>query len=543
MIRIAVLIALFCSLAGIETARADERIKLNVRVSHAPEGVAARFEIERDVSNLRLEYRSELAEGTWSISTPGLTYKNGEISGDAPFRAFDVVVAARNDLSGPFYPCVVKIGDSGRIVYASYFAGQQATFDTTITFAAQEGAAVVGLPRGGQTLRVERTAVADDQAASIYVYMGSLASVREMPLATFVADPTAPVWIQEQIENLAGPSLAFYRRSTGISLRRKPLIMTTFTPGRSGAFQADVTEGPNVAFRIFGDQWLTKSDRAMADVRHTARHEYAHFWNSHAFRSSDNERARWLHEGGAEYWARVAEADHDHRDRLSRNVESALNRCAQLLDATPLSQARDNEAYPCGETIHWVADLGQRQNGKDHFALWRELFKRADANGGSYSAAMFRDLAEQSAPAVRSAISIILDHDGTGRWHELPVILGKLGAKVETLPPTPEQFRNAAVMQVLKPLCEGSYGFWTEDSWLKLDTGDRCGPFSGDQEVDSVNGYNLFKEPKAAFEAVEAACKTNGDVAFSRTGVERTWTAKCARPLHHAPPNFRIKQD
>ncbi len=543
MIRIAVLIAVFCSLAVIETARADERLKLNVRVAHAPEGVAAHFEIERDVSSLRLEYRSELAEGTWSISTPGLTYKNGEISGDAPFRAFDVVVAARNDLSGPFYPCVVKIGDGGRVVYASYFAGEQSAFDTTITFAAQEGTAVVGLPRGGQMLRVERTAVADDQAASIYVYMGPLSSAREMPLATFVADPTAPAWIQEQIENLAGPSLAFYRRSTGVSLRRKPLIMTTFTPGRRGAFQADVTEGPNVAFRIFGDQWLTKSDRAMADVRHTARHEYAHFWNSHAFRSSDNERARWLHEGGAEYWARLAEADHDHRDRISRNVESALNRCAQQLDATPLSHARDNEAYPCGETIHWFADLGRRANGKDYFGLWRELFKRAAANGGNYSVAMFRDLAEQNAPAVRDAIALLVDGEGTARWHDLPAIAGKLGAKIETTSPAPETFRNAAVMHVLKEHCNGSYGFWTEESWLKLDTGDRCGPYSGDQEIDSVNGHNLFTEPKAAFDAVEAACKSNGDITFSRTGVERTWTAKCERPLQQPPPGFRIKQD
>lgn len=96
-------------------------------------------------------------------------------------------------------------------------------------------------------------------------------------------------------------------------------------------------------------------------------------------------------------------------------------------------------------------------------------------------------------------------------------------------------------MQVLQPYCKGSFGFWTEDSWLKFDTGDRCGPFSGDQEVDSVNGHNLFTAPKAAFDAVEAACKTNGDITFSRTGTDRTWTAKCIRPLHNPPPMFRVK--
>lgn len=535
----AILTLLICA----ATANADDRIKLDVRIANVPEGVAAHFEIAREVTNLRLEYRSELAKGSWSITTPRLRYDNGEVSSTEPFRTFDVVVTARNDVSGPFYPCVVKIGDTGRIVYASYFAGLQSAFDTTITFATSGQTTVVGLPRGGSTLHVERTTVADDQAAGLYVYLGPRDPVKETALATYIVDPAAPPWIQGQIEDLAGPSLAFYRRSTGVKLKRKPLIMTTFTPGQRGAFQADVTEGPNVAFRIFGDQWLTKSDRAVADIRHTARHEYAHFWNGHTYHSTDNEKARWLHEGGAEYWANLAEADLDHRDRRSRNVESALNKCAEGLAETPLSKTRSDVAYPCGETIHWFADLGQQANGKDYFSLWRELFKRADANGGNYSVAMFRELAERNAPAVRDAISRIVDRDGTERWSELTAILATLGAKLETLAPEPKAFRNTTVMHMLERQCNGTYGFWTEESWLKFDTGDRCGPLSGDQEVDSVNGHNLFTDAKAAFDAVKVACESNGDVTFSRAGVERTWTVKCNRPLNQPPPRFVYKHD
>lgn len=543
MLRLPLVAALLCYLIGAGATVADDRIKLDVRIQTAPEGVNAHFELEREVTNLRLEYRSKLAEGSWTITTPGLTYKNGVVSADVPFRTFDVAVSARNDVSGPFYPCVIKLGEEARIVYASYFAGAQSTYDTTITFAAANGTTVSGLPRGGETLRVERTSAPDDQAAGIYVYVGPRSLVRETPLATYVADPAAPAWIQLQIQNLAGPSLAFYRRETGVSLRRKPLIMTTFTPGNRGAFQADVTEGPNVTFRIFGDQWLKSSKRSMADIRHTARHEYAHFWNSHAVRSSDNDRARWLHEGGAEYWARLAEADLDHRDRRSRNVEGALNGCTQQLTDTPLSRTRDNGAYPCGETIQWFADLGRRASGKTYFGLWREIFERADSNGGNYSTAIFREFAERDAPAARDAISTIVDRDGIQRWYDLPATLAKLGANVETTPPDPQAFRDAAVMQVLKQQCKGSYGFWIEDSWLKLDSGDRCGPYSGDQEVDSVNGHNLFTDAKGAFDAVEAACKINGDVTFSRTGVERTWTATCTTPIFPPPPRFRVASE
>ncbi|NOT42128.1 MAG: hypothetical protein HOP13_16760 [Alphaproteobacteria bacterium] len=532
----AVLAFLICA----AIANADERIKLNVRISQAPEGVAAHFEIARDVTNLRLEYRSEFAEGTWAITTPGLTYKNGEVSSATPFHTFDVVVTARNDfVSGPFYPCVIKIGDSGRIVYASYFAGLQSAYDTTISFETPSSTTAIGLPRGGSSFRVERTAAPSDQAAGIYVYLGPASAAKETPLATYIADPAVQPWIQQQLENLASPSLAFYRRNIGISLRRKPLIMTTFSSGRKGAFQADVTEGPNVVFRIFGDQWREKTDRATADIRHTARHEYAHFWNSYAVRSSDNEGGRWLHEGGAEYWARLAEADLDRNERHSSNVESALNKCAANLVALPLSRTTAAASYPCGETIQWFADLGQRRSGKDYFSLWRELLKRADANGGNYSVAMFRELAERNTPTVRDTISLIVDRDGTDRWYELPAILAKLRVKLEAAPPEPAAFRDAVVMHVIEGNCGN--GFWIEDGWLKLETEENCGPLSGKPQVDSMNGHNLFTDPKGAFDAVEAACKSNGDVTFSRAGVERTWTVKCDRPLHKPPPTFAYK--
>jgi osmotically inducible protein OsmC len=42
--------------------------------------------------------------------------------------------------------------------------------------------------------------------------------------------------------------------------------------------------------------------------------------------------------------------------------------------------------------------------------------------------------------------------------------------------------------------------------------------------------------------SVEAACKINGDVTFSRKNVERTRTAKCKAALNAPPPSFRLSQ-
>ncbi len=434
----------------------------------------------------------------------------------------------------------MNLGADGRVIYASYFAGLQSAFDTTITFAASPTDTVLGLPRSGNTLKVDRTGVGGQQAANIYVYLGPKSQVKQTALATYVIEPNAPKWLQAEIENLAAPSLAFYRSKIGLDLSRKPLIMTTFVPGKTGALVADVTDGPNVAFRFLGDQWSKEDKGALAKVRHTAMHEYAHFWNSHRFRPDGNPTSRWLHEGAAEYWTRLAEANLEGR-RDSDHVEAALNECADRLSVTPLGMTRSNIAYPCGETIQWIADLGRQKEGKDYFGLWREMFVRADANGGTYTPAIFRELAGRDKPAVEDAIALIVDRGGIDRWNGLPALVARLGATLETKPPTDEAWRNATVMHVLNGVCTGSRGFWTEDGWLKLDTGDRCGPLNGDPEVDSANGRHLFTDAKAAFEAVESACKTNGDVTFSRANVSQTWTVKCNRPLSQPPPQFAIK--
>jgi hypothetical protein len=521
---------------------ADTRIPVAVRIERSDDGVVAKFKLAEPVERFSFEYGDggKVRERTWSIATSGLTLEGNEVRsprGDK-VQDFTINVSAENAYTDAVYPCTIKLGADGRVIYASYFAGLQSAFDTTITFAASPTVSVLGLPRGGPTLKVDRTALAEQQAANLYVYFGPRSQVKQTALATYVIDPNAPKWLQAEIEKLAAPSLAFYRSKIGFDLSRKPLIMTTFVPGKAGALVADVTDGPNVAFRLLGDRWLKEDSSALTQVRHTAMHEYAHFWNSQRFRPDGNPTSRWLHEGAAEYWTRLAEANLKGRTD-SDHIEAALNVCADRLTIAPLGTTRSNVAYPCGETIQWIADLGQRKKGKDYFDLWREMFVRADANGGTYTPAIFRELAGRDNHAVEDAMSLIIDRSGIERWNDLPTAVAKLGVALEARPPTEEAWRNTSVMHVLEGNCGN--GFWTEDGWLKLETEDNCGPLSGKPAIDSINGHNLFTDAKGAFEAVDAACKVNGDIRFSRAGVAQTWTVKCNRPLNPPPPAFRLK--
>lgn len=81
---------------------------------------------------------------------------------------------------------------------------------------------------------------------------------------------------------------------------------------------------------------------------------------------------------------------------------------------------------------------------------------------------------------------------------------------------------------------------WREEDHMKLDTGDRCGPLSGDPEIDTLNGYSLYSDLPAAHAALKQACEQNTDVTFTRTGKPDKVTAACTKPLPPSPPNFRI---
>jgi hypothetical protein len=115
-----------------------------------------------------------------------------------------------------------------------------------------------------------------------------------------------------------------------------------------------------------------------------------------------------------------------------------------------------------------------------------------------------------------------------------------LGIVLVTGVPDDETLRRQTMWHLLNLHCTGTRGMWVEEGHLKLDTGDRCGPLSGDPEVDTLNGFSLYTNLPAARAAAEEACRMNGDVTLTRTGKPHKVTAACTKPLPPAPPMFRI---
>lgn len=530
-----------------QVAFAADRTNVAVAIEPSEVGIVTRFALDRPVLSFTLEYpEDEFRDRTWKFQDSRFKREGALISriDGAPFDNFAVDIAPLNEPLGATYPCLIRIGTGGYAFYAGYFIGVESEFTTTIEVAQAPDRAVVGLPLGADSWRVEPAF--HRSPGHRYVYLGPRSLLIETRRARY-AMPTdlAPDMASRIRENVDG-AIAYYARKLARPLQTKPLIIVApnYDYAHPGA-QGDTTMGPAIALRFFGGQWKTfdpKSDR----VDHLIAHETAHIWNSDTYHAAKRSPS-WLWEGGAEFLAlqaRVAVMKRLTREGRRAHIEAALNKCLRALFDQAMNVPRAGANYVCGETVYWIADAAEkkRSGGRgDIFAIWRRIFDRADANGGVYSLVDFLTVSATSEDAAR-ALSMFLSDTGGERWQTLPEVLKPIGIEIaeDKAPQDDYTLRYIAMWHILDMACTGARGMRHETDYLKLDTGDRCGPLSGDPEIDTLNGHNLYTDMPAAYAAAQSACSASGDIVLARTGKPGKWALRCTKPLAAAPPRFRI---
>lgn len=537
---------IFFAAALAAPAPANERTKVKVVIDPTADGATVRFTFDRPVGSFRLNYPEEgIRDRSWKIATPGITRHNTLLTA-ADGTSFDTIaidVQAWNERTEAVYPCLFRVGAHGMAFYADYFVGITAEFETTLEIADAPDRIVEGFPRAGKTWRIDDTFHGD--GGHRYVYIGKRGDVVESAFARFVLPEGLAPGLRKRIRDNVDGIMKYYRRQFAREVRTKPLIL--LAPNREASqqgLQGDVTGGPAVALRIFGERLTTTFDPKSDRMDHFIAHEAAHFWNSGTSHAPDNAPA-WLWEGSAEVMAlaaRVAVTGRLTHDGRRDHIEQSLNTCVEHLLARPLETSRSNATYFCGETLFWLADAAEKTRTKgrgDIFAIWRRILDAAEANGGIYTPE--RVFAE-AAPTddIKHAFDVFLGREGTERWWELPARAKPLGIDLAAKPADDRTLRRQIIWHLLDLYCIGSRGMWTEDDHLKLDTGDRCGPLNGDPEVDTLNGFSLYANLPAARAAAEEACRTNGDITLTRTGQPQKVTAPCTKPLPPALPKFRI---
>lgn len=487
-------------------ASAAEPSSVSAVVSRTATGAIVRYKLPTRVQRFAFADH-EVIRDLWTVTTPGLTLKDGVVSSDTAFDAFEIQIRPDAAEVDRIYAGLSQV-DQGVLLYGPGLKGEDA--ETVLSFATAEG--VTGLP--------------EVSAIDGYAYVGPSSQITADERGAMVSGANVASELTDPLRHSFFDSMAFYQARLGAALPFKPALVASVDGPGPATFRGDVTDTGVISLRFKGDSWRGVT----GDVVPFVWHETFHLWNGHGVETRDGDTAPWLHEGGAEYASFVGAvstgglSEEEGRARLSRRVDG----CRRLLGDAALDPTKlksGSGPYSCGALIQWIADLEARKTGRGTvFAVWKDMLDAARNSDIGYGVADFRALVGSD-----SAVSVLLDGPAETRWDTIRTRLTDLGVTIENRPGN-NDLMAAALFHVAERNCKtGSYGFFNDPGALKLDGAD-CGPLSGEPLIATVEGFDPQTEGRATFDAVQARCAENLPVRY-RTRDGRVIEAVCDTPL------------
>ncbi len=449
----------------------------------------------------------------WTVTTPGLTLKDGAVEGVEPFDRFEIEIAPDAAEVDRTYMGLTRVG-AGHVLYGPGLGLQG--MEAVLTARPVAGEAT--LPTA--------------EAVKGYVYLGPQEAVMRRDGAAVVTSASASPVLAALMRDGFFAAQKFYGARLGHVLPTEPtLIISTDSPGPM-SYRGDVTDTGVISLRFHGDMWQAPPPDVAVPLGTFVWHEAFHLWNGHGVETKDGETAPWLHEGGAEYGAVVAAVSTGVIDEEQARgaLTQRLNGCRKTLGGADYEARKlqsGSSIYNCGVVVQWIADLETRrtsEGARDVFDLWKSMLD-AGRTGDGYGVTDFRALLQPD-----SAVGVLMDGPGAARWAGIEARLAALGVRLEEQP-SADEYRAAALFHLNGEHCaEGFYGFYMTEKGVKLDTGDKCGPLSGDPLLASVEEHDPASDATAMFFAVQARCAASLPVRY-RTQDGALIEAKCERPL------------
>ena len=477
----------------------------------APGGVVVTWRLAEPTTRAAFLSTSVIRD-LWTVTTPGLTLKDGAVEGAAPFDSFEIQIAPDAAEVDRTYMGLTRVG-AGHVLYGPGLELQGMDAALTARPAAEE------------------TTLPTTDAVKGYVYLGPQAAVMRRDGAAVVTSASAPASLANLMRDGFFAAQAFYGARLGRDLPYEPtLIVTTDSPGPT-EFRGDVTDTGVISTRFYGSSWDAPAPEVAGPLSTFVWHETFHLWNGHGVTTKDGETAPWLHEGGAEYGALVAAVSSGVVDEAQARaaLTKRLRACRDMLNDDDYDPARLRQGpaiYDCGVVVQWLADLETRQasgGARDVFDLWKTLLDAGRAGDG-YGVTDFRALLRPD-----SAVAVLMDGPGAERWAGVDARLAALGVTLANQPDA-RDYRRAALHHVADQHCNGSMGFYENLDGLQLATEGRCGVLSGDPRIALIEGVDPMAEGEAMFLAVQERCAASLPVRYQTTD-GKVIEAACGRPL------------
>jgi hypothetical protein len=520
MRRVLAFLTVWC-LAG--PAVADPAV---VHLQPTPDGIRVDYRLAAPTS--RFVFDTPLSAGA-RVTAIGeeVAVAPDAVSSDRPLSGFSLLFGPDRVRVDATYPVVSRLGE-GWMVHVPSLLGEAGAGPADVTID----------PGPGWDL----TAGPGTQPTDGFVYIGpeGLAS-SDGPRA--VVDGAVPGWLADDARAALETSNAFFAEGLVIPAPGRPVLLIGLLPAEDrSTYIGDVTPNGVINLQFAAGMLPPDRDSRFTDmVAPFVAHETFHVWQGDRYRDAEGVNGRWLTEGSAEYFSLLAQAARSpgaaarSRQMLARRLAGCLSAMDERPQGLLRLAGRDAETtrYDCGTVSQWLADLQLRSDG-GLFAAWRRLLTLPDG----YGVADFRALLAGHPSAGQAALL-----DGAD---DIPAAvlaaLGALGAGVGLADPEPAAWAQAALWPLLQSSCSGQMGVQMNDGRFFLDTGDRCGPLSGDLEAVSIAGHRFDASAEAAFRRVEAACTARGVVSVGLMDGEtpREVSAPCRRASPPPPPAYEI---
>lgn len=497
-----------------------------VRVRYALPGLASLFAFRDNANDIRTD--------NWSTPTPGASLARNHIALGEGLRVFDIEIRPDTQQRDRIYPSLSRIGE-GWLIYAPHLLpSEESGQPFKVSYSLPDGWVLLGPTDPDGAIAVNG-----------WVFAGPAALVERG--RTHVAKaPSTPAWLGQEVIDAASQAAAFFERRLDTPLQTAPaIIIGVYEEDSANTVRGDVTPGAMMSIRFFGRAWMRPDTASARQVREILAHEIFHFWNGGIATSADDALRPWLHEGGASYAAMLAldQPVHPQDPAFLARLNENLSQCQLALGPgdtlrTAKNLASGSAPYACGVVLQWAWDAGLRftsDNRRDVLFLWRDMIADAGRNGGAYSLETAVRLAPKEAAA---SASILLDRASADRWEAFADAMTRYGAQFVRERDAGAD-ASTAVMHVLAQHCIGQRGLTAAATYIVFNTGDRCGPLSGDKEFDAVAGLNVVTEAGLINDRVRDICAASGAVTFSRRG-RLTASAECSLPLPPANTFLRV---
>jgi|GEM_PF-3147623 len=356
-------------------------------------------------------------------------------------------------------------------------------------------------------------------------------------------DPRVPDWLAELLEETLADTLVRGQALLGDLDESAIRLYVRYSAGDEQPSWRGWTSGPEL-FVNFSGNW-TESDALRFEAEKYLTHEVLHLWNGWARRIDDGTPV-WLNEGYAEFFALdlMRMRARITNTQMQAAVLSRSAKCLEQIENGGYVRDRDlrlygEGIYDCG--VMAIYQLDRRLESVTHqqaAAPWKAIF--ADVDGAAIS--LQEVLGHYVAYKAETAGGNGVDWQSGAferfsiSWQGLEDIGIERSADTRS-----DEFGIRARAHFLQSLVqqhciEPPYGFSTFDSYVELDTGDRCGILSGNPLVSGVGGRSLFGGDVASVvESAIAACNADGPIGLDLRDGARL-ELRCRQKMRSPPP-------